>query len=280
MTAPPTDVPEIFDRNARQLRRGRAKSGGFFARLMTDDLLERLDGVKRTFKAALVVGAEPSLVDGLIARKINVTACDPSPRRAAWAVDEDRIDHPPASFDLILSSGTLDTVNDLPGALVLLRRLLKPDGLLLANFAGAPSLTALRQAVTSADAQTGAAVARLHPQIDVRSAGDLLTRAGFALSVADLDTVDVAYSSLARLLTDLREASATNVLKQRHPISRAWLAQADAAFAALADANGKTHETLSYVTLTGWAPAPNQPQPARRGSGRTSLAALLDKSSD
>jgi SAM-dependent methyltransferase len=280
MSASPTEVPEIFDRNTRRLRRGRVKGGGFFAEHMTHDLLERLDAVNRDFKAALLVGAEPALLHGLAARGIETKICDPSPRRAAWATDEDSIDHLPVSFDLILSSGTLDTVNDLPGALVLFRRLLKPDGLLLANFAGAPTLTALRQVVATADAEAGVTVARFHPQIDVRSAGDLLTRAGFALPVADIDTFEVAYSSLARLLSDLREASSTNMLKKRYHIARRWLAHVDAAFAARAGPGGKTCETVSCITLTAWAPGPDQPKPARRGSGQASLAALLDKGND
>jgi NADH dehydrogenase [ubiquinone] 1 alpha subcomplex assembly factor 5 len=249
MTEPPTDVPEIFDRAARRLRRGRVSGSGFFAEHMAEDLLDRLDDVKRTFKAALIVGAVPTLIEGLAARGIKATICDPSPRRATWATDEDNLVHP-------------------------------PECLFFANFTGAPTLVSLRQAIASADAEAGTAVARLHPQIDVRSAGDLLTRAGFALPVADIDTVDVAYTNLARLLTDLREAGATNMLKQRYPVSRAWLAAAETAFAALAGADGKTHETLSFITLTGWAPSPDQPKPARRGSGTTSLAQLLDKRFD
>lgn len=280
MTLPTAHVPEIFDRVARRMQRGRVRGGGFFADLMTSDLLDRLDDVKRQFTSALLVGAEPALVEGLVTRGINTTVCDPSPDRADWSVDEDAIIHAPAAFDLILSSGTLDTVNDLPGALVLLRRMLKPDGLLLANFAGAPSLPALRQAVAAADTASGKAIARLHPQIDVRSAGDLLTRAGFALPVADIDTIEVAYSSLARLTADLREAGATNVLKDRHPVTRAWIAEAGDAFAAQAGPDGKTRESLSFITLTAWSPSPDQPKPARRGSGRTSLAAILDKSAD
>jgi SAM-dependent methyltransferase len=257
-------VPEIFDRKARYLRRTRLTGTGFFAETMARDLFERLDIVQRTFAKALVIGRAPLLVEGLAARGIAAQV---------YKGDEDRLDSGDAPFDLIVSSGTLDTVADLPGALLLMRRALRPDGLLLANFAGAPSLPALRAAIAVADADY--AVARLHPQVDVRSAGDLLVRAGFALPVADLDTVDVAYSNLGRLLTDLREAAATNALAERYPVSRGWLAAVDNAFAAQAGNDGRTRETLSYITLTGWAPSPDQPKPARRGSGQASLSDAL-----
>jgi hypothetical protein len=124
---------------------------------------------------------------------------------------------------------------------------------MLAAFAGAPSLPTLRAIVAATDAASGMAVPRLHPQIDVRAAGDLLVRAGFAMPVADLATVNVAYSSLSNLIADLREGAATNVLAERHGVTKSWLSAASAAFSGLADAEGRTHETLSYITLTGWA---------------------------
>jgi SAM-dependent methyltransferase len=271
MSTAPDKVPEIFDRNARHLRRRRASGRGFFAETMSTDLLERIDLVQRSFSKALLIGDQSLLADGLHHRNIPFDV---------YRGDEDQLDVPEAPYDLILSSGSLDTVADLPGALLLMRRALKPDGLLLANFAAAPSLTALRSAISVANADCGSDVARLHPQVDVRSAGDLLMRAGFALPVADLDTLDVAYASLSQLLDDLREAAATNVLVKRYSASRRWLAAADAAFAALADASGRTSETLSFLTLTAWAPAPTQPQPARRGSGTTSLSDALRRSRD
>jgi SAM-dependent methyltransferase len=264
MSGPIKSVPEIFDRAARQQRFRRTTGHGFFAATMAGDLFERLDIVQRSFSRALVIGPAPLLVAGLTERGIGLDV---------YRGEEDRLDIGTAKVDLILSSGTLDTVADLPGALLLMRRALMPDGLFLANFAGAPSLGALRAAVAAADGET--AIARLHPQVDVRSAGDLLVRAGFALPVADLDTLDVAYSNVGRLLTDLREGAATNVLATRYPVSRRWLATADAAFAAQGGDDGRTHETLSIITLTGWAPSPDQSKPARRGSGTTSLAAAL-----
>src|SRR5919107_1568930 len=114
--------------------------------------------------------------------------------------DEDRLPFADEAFDLIVSVGVLDTVNDLPGALLLIRRALRPDGLFLAAFPGAGSLPRLKRAMLAADAVGGGAAARVHPQIEVRSAGDLLTRAGFALPVVDVQPVDVRFASLLGLV--------------------------------------------------------------------------------
>ena len=131
--------------------------------------------------------------------------------------------------------------------------------------------------MSAADATRGAAAPRIHPQIDVRAAGDLLTRAGFALQVADSVSVNVRFSHLMKLVSDLRAMGATNMLASRSlaPLGRQALAAAIAAFEAEAEADGKTSERFEIVYLAGWAPAPSQPQPARRGSATASLAAAL-----
>ena len=173
--------------------------------------------------------------------------------------------------------GVLDTVNDLPGALALIRRALRPDGLFLAAFAGAGSLPSLRSAIRAAEAAEGlGASPRVHPQIDLRAAGDLLARAGFALPVADAERVTVRFGSLARLVADLRAMAATNLLVSRsRPFGRLGFAAAAADFAARADADGRTAERFEILHLSGWAPAPDQPRPARRGSATASLADAL-----
>ena len=155
---------------------------------------------------------------------------------------------------------------------------MRPDGLFLAAFAGAGSLPRLRSAMLAADAaQGGGAAARIHPQIDVRAAGDLLGRAGFALPVADADGIDIRFPHLAGLIADLRGMAATNILadRARAPLGRAALAAAFADFADHADPDGKTAEHFEILYLIGWAPSPDQPKPARRGSATASLAAAL-----
>jgi SAM-dependent methyltransferase len=278
------DLP--FDRALRRLRRDRAAKrfagADYLHRLVADDLLERLDLVTRKFERALVLGgAGTDLGERLQGRGIEVVSADPgfALARAEGGVqaDEDRLPFVDGAFDLVLSLGLLDSVNDLPGALLLIRRALKPDGLFLGAFAGAGSLPRLRSAMLAADAAEGGAAPRIHPQVDVRAAGDLLTRAGFALPVVDCHGLDVRFGSLSSLVADLRAMGATNVLAARstRPIGRFGLAAAMADFADNADPDGKTAERFEIVHLLGWAPAPGQPQPARRGSATVSLADAL-----
>jgi len=264
------DAEGPFDRALRRLRRGRAAALGggadFLIRHMADDLVERLDLVTRLFADALVLGPDEGyLVQEMRARGLAVTASD---------ADEDHLPFAPASFDLILSAGALDTVNDLPGALIQIRRALRPDGLFLAAFFGAGSLPRLRSAMRAAEEAEGASASpRLHPQIDVRAAGDLLTRAGFALPVADCEKLTIRFSSFARLVADLRGIGATNILltRDRRPFGRTGLAAATAAF----EEEGGTVERFQIIHVSGWAPGPNQPKAAPRGSGSASLADAL-----
>lgn len=278
-----TTDPEIFDRAVWRHRRDRAlprfAEHDFLFDRMVEDIVERLDFVSRSFTRALDLGtADGRLARRLRERGILTIACDPGflAARTSGGVqcDADRLPFADGSFDLIVSAGHLDGINDLPGALTLARRALKPDGLFLAAFCGAGSLTTLRSGLLSGDG--GPAAARIHPQIDVRAAGDLLARAGFAMPVTDAERLTVRYSSPLTLMHDLRGMAATNRLRDTAPpLSRPALAALFAYAASVADEDGKIAERFDIIHLSGWAPAESQPRPARRGSGRVSLADAL-----
>ncbi len=263
MTGGPT-LP--FDARLGRLRRARHDAGRddafWLHRRAAGELLDRLELVARPFARAVEFSADSWLGDRLKERGLEVVR-----------IEEDQLPGlAPAEFDLAVSVGLLDVINDLPGALTLIRRALKPDGLFLAAFAGAGSLPRLRQAMRAAETAEGRDPSpRIHPQIDVRAAGDLLTRTGFALPVADREVIEARYAALPRLLADLRLTGATNILVQRSriPFTRLGLA------AAAADFGKGTLERFELVFLSGWAPAPSQPSPARRGSGTASLAEAL-----
>jgi SAM-dependent methyltransferase len=273
--------PVIFDRAARRRQRDRAApdyaAHDFLRAAMLDGILDRLGAVKREFTAVLDIGC----FDGGFAPPpgARVARIDPGFvfARTAGGVqgDEDRLPFADGAFDLVVAAGTLDTVDDLPGALTLARRVLRPDGLFLGAFVGGNSLTTLRRLLREAEGERP--VARLHPMVDVRAAGDLLVRAGFALPVADVETLTVRYRDPARLFGDLRGAGEANVLTQRHPLTRSSLSRVAGAFDALADDDGRVAERFDLVFLTGWSPSPDQPKPAKRGSATASLAATLTR---
>lgn len=278
---PSATPPDIFDRARRRVRRDRAAPRfadfAFIRDWMLDGIAERLDAVRREFVDVLDLGCfDGGFVPPPGAR---ITRLDAGARFAALAGgvqgDEDQPHFADASFDLVVSAGVLDSVNDLPGALALARRALRPDGLFLGAFLGGATLATLRAVLLEAEAERPAA--RIHPQIDVRSAGDLLVRAGFALPVADVETLNVRYADLFDLVRDLRGMGATSLLPGAPPLARATIARAAALFAARADAEGRTAERFDAIFLTGWAPDPSQPQPARRGSATASLAQALKR---
>lgn len=278
----PSERP--FDRRLRRLRRDRAAAAGdnadYLFRHMADEIVSRLDLVQRNFADALDLGCAGGYLTGLLRKRgLAVTSVDSGRAFSAIGVqaEEDRLPFTADRFDLVVSAGVLDTVNDLPGALALIRRALRPDGLFLAAFVGAGSLPRLRSAMLAAEET---ASPRIHPQIDVRAAGDLLVRAGFALPVADVETLTVRFTSLASLVGDLRAMGATNILtdRSRRPIGRAGLEAVEAAFASQAETDGKVAERFEIIYLSGWAPAPGQPRPAPRGSASASLAEALKPS--
>jgi SAM-dependent methyltransferase len=286
-------VPEqarVFDRKLlRQRRRRAAANLGAHDFLLTEvgeRLVDRLADVTRQFPLALDLGCR----DGLLARTLagrggieTLLQSDLSRRCAAGArrhgpafvADEELLPIKSQSLDAILSNLSLHWVNDLPGALAQIRDALKPDGLFLASMFGAGTLHELRACLMEAElAESGGVSPRISPFAGLRDAAALLQRAGFALPVADSDTITVTYPDLFRLLADLRGMGEANLLLDRlkHPTRRTIFARAAALYhERFADADGKMRATFEILFLTGWAPHESQQQPARRGSGKTDL---------
>lgn len=277
--------PAPFDRRAVRLHRDRAAAMvDQVAPILLDAaerLLDRLDDTTRRFTRALDVGGRGVVAPLLRARGIEVVSCDLSAGMArrnggpCVAADEEWLPFAPASFDLVVASLSLHWVNDLPGALIQLRQALQPDGLLLASFPALGTLAELRTALTGTEAEMlGGVSPRVSPFPDLRDLAGLLQRAGYALPVADVESIAVAYVDPFALLHDLRAAGEANAvaLRDRRPPPRALF---PAALAALPQADGRAPATLRMATVTGWAPGPQQPKPLKPGSGRISLSDAL-----
>ena len=277
------NVPEVFSRRRRRIVRDRAyaRTAGndFFSQIMAEEILDRLDDVKRTFQRALIIGLPANrLRTELEARGMTVILTDSSLRliHALGGVvcDDDRLPFADHSFDLIINIGSLDTINDLPGALVLIRRILVPDGLMLAGLISADSFPSLKSMIMKAEEDLVSA--HIHPNIDVRTAGDLVARAGLRLPVADSDHLSLSYSELERLIADIRDMGGSNILASgQTSLRRTVYRNMQSLFHAVAGADGKFRESVNILYLCAWAPHPDQPKPARRGSGNVSLSTAL-----
>jgi SAM-dependent methyltransferase len=283
--------PLIFDRHLLRARRHRAAAAGaetFLLDRVAADLADRLAAVLRRFDRVLDLGTPTDAVRKALAGVPSVgtiVAADVhNPRAQAGAsrfvvADEEALPFAPATFDLVVSALSLQFVNDLPGALVQIRRILKPDGLLLAALAGGETLTELRQSFAAAESEIEGGVSpRVAPFADVRDLGGLLQRAGFALPVTDVERITVRYEHAFALMHDLRRMGATNALidRRRSPLKRATLLRMAEIYAArFADSDGRLRATFEIVWLLGWAPHPSQQQPLKPGSAQARLADAL-----
>jgi len=288
---PPT---ALFDRRAWRAHRDRAARQGpvdFLHAEIADRLIDRLDVVNREFAVALDLGARDGGLTRVLAARHGtrrVVAAEPAAAFVAGAAgprvvaDPELLPFADAGFNLIASVLALHWAADLPGVLVQLRRALKPDGLLLAAMLGGQTLVELRTVLFEAElAEEGGVSPRVSPAIALADAAALLQRAGFALPVADSETITVTYPSLIALLRDLRGMGETNALaaRRRGFWRRGTLARAALIYAErFGDAEGRIPATFEVLFLCGWAPHPSQPQPLPRGSATARLADALNPS--
>ena len=273
----------LLDRHRRRTLASRIDGADFLLRRVVDDLLDRLATVKRTFALAADFGTPSPLLAAAISSTRQADRVLRLDRIAETSpdviADPEALPFAPASLDLAVSALALHWVNDLPGVLRQVRDALKPDGLFLAAFLGGDTLTELRQSLTIAESETrGGASPRVAPFVELRAAGALLQRAGFALPVIDLERHVVRYDDALALMRDLRAMGATSVLveRNRRPLARSTLLRAASIYAErFADPDGRVRATFDVISLSGWAPAANQQKPLRPGSATMSLADAL-----
>ncbi len=277
----------MFDRKLIRARLARAQRIGFADFLVAravDDLDQRLGAITRVFPVAVDLGTPTNAARCLIAARPGTEiALRAAPVEIGGArmlvADEEALPFADRSVGLITSLLALQTVNDLPGALVQIRRALRPDGLFMGCLFGGATLTELRQALAAAESELDGGISpRVAPFADVRDMGGLLQRAGFTMPVADLEPVTVRYAHPLSLLQDLRAMGLTNALvaRRRVPLRRSTLMRALAIYAErFSDPDGKVRATFEMIWLSGWAPHESQQKPLKPGSAKARLADAL-----
>ncbi len=288
-SSPASLTPVVFDRALVRARRtaALARSGGaadFLSAAVIPELADRLSLITRRFSASVVLAAgarQFATALGMPERIGLPLAADVTDHPGADLVcDEEALPFAQGSLDCIISGLTLHWVNDLPGALIQMRRALRPDGLLLAAMFGGDTLSELRTSLLLAEAQSSSGASpRVSPFLDIRDAGALLQRAGFALPVVDADRLTVRYADPLTLMRDLKAMGAGNALvsRSRRPLRRSVLMDACEAYVQqFSDPDGRVRATFQIIYLIGWAPHENQQKPLRPGSAKARLADALN----
>ena len=249
----------LFDHRLLTLRRDRAAKQGvetFLYDRAFEDCLERLGDVRRSFSKGLLAGC-PNPAWPARLRLPRVEVIDPGPvmagRAGGRAADLEALPFTAEQFDLCLCVGLLDTANNLPLAAAALHLVLEPGGLLIGAIAGGQSLPRLHAAMLGADAAGGQASPHVHPRIEAPALARLLSEAGFAEPVVDIDRCEIAYRSLDALVSDLRAMGATNVLnaRSRRPLGRAAVKAARIAFL---DGQERAVERVEILHFAAWKP--------------------------
>lgn len=278
---------QVFDRAAKRRQRRRmavhADKYDFLRAAVAERLLDRLDDIRRSFPLALVQGCDAAWLRphlgsrGQVERIVSMDAVAGAGLHAVG--DEEFLPFAEGKFDLVIALLNLHWINDLPGALIQIRRVLKPDGLFLGAMLGGSTLSELRQAWLAAEAEIeGGASPRVSPMAETLDGAALLQRAGFALPVADSEVIPVTYGDAFGLMRDLRGMGETNAtMARRKAFTRraTLLRMAEIYQQRFAGPDGRIPATFEMITLTGWSPHESQQQPLRPGQATQSLADAL-----
>ncbi len=278
----------IFDRDLLRLRRNRSANDwdnyNFLKREAVERLADCLADIARTFDLGLDIGSHKSELAEILRGKNQVKSiisCDFSEAMKPQVVcDEEFLPFAPDIFDVITSVLSLHHVNDLPGTLVQIQQCLKSDGLFIAILPGANTLKELRESITGAAIKHGFALSpRLSPLVEVRDAGALLQRTGFALPVINSETITVNYDNAFALMKDLRGMGESNVLLKQHRYftpREVMSAIAEYYHEHFGLPDGSVPATFEFITMTGWKPHHSQQQAAERGTGKINLKQALE----
>src|SRR3989337_539555 len=284
-----SDERLLFDRRLLRARRAsfahEIEAREFLLAHVAREIAERVELMLRPFPLALDLGAHHGPLGRRVAELTSVgemiyaesafalAALCPRP---SLVCDEDLLPFKEQSLNLVVSGLALHRVNDLPGALIQIRRALRPDGLFIAAALGSRPLHELREALIEAEAELhGGASPRVAPFADVREYGALLQRAGFALPVTDAELLTVTYPSPRELMREIRALGGGNVMAARRkvPLPRGTLERAEEIYRERhSTPAGKIAASFEFVYLTGWAPDASQPKPLAPRSAKGRLA--------
>ncbi|MBY0428027.1 MAG: methyltransferase domain-containing protein [Alphaproteobacteria bacterium] len=290
---------QLFNRERLRRNRERARHNFTQHNVLFEEvnlqILERLEGINRPFHRILDLGSrnfsvakslskqDPSrfIVHGHSTDDVNKLMLN-----HVVVADEEWLPFRDASFDLAISNLTLHWANDLPGALIQIRRALKPDGFFIAAMFGGETLRELRECLYEAEMNCRGGVSQhISPFADIQDCGSLLQRAGFNLPVIDKERFTLTYRDSFQLMRELRGMGEGNILSTRDKrfMPKSLFIEADTIyknrFATASEKIGepdKIMATFDVLFIAGWAPHDNQQKPLKPGAAQSRLATALN----
>ncbi|WP_046155207.1 malonyl-ACP O-methyltransferase BioC [Chromobacterium vaccinii] len=129
-----------------------------------------------------------------------------------WQINADieKLPLADASVDMIWSNLTIQWINEPDRMFAEMRRVLKPDGMLMFSTLGPDTLFELRDAFAGVDGAT-----HVNQFIDMHDIGDALMRAGFAEPVMDMEKIALTYDDARAVMRDLKAIGAHNATAGR-----------------------------------------------------------------
>jgi malonyl-CoA O-methyltransferase len=194
-------------------------------------LLERLDYIRLDPAFVVDLGSGTGLCTGGLAQRYSgaqIIAVDIAPamlqqgrQKLSWwqyrfgkqrfvCADAEQLPFADASVDMVFSNLTLQWCGDLDSTFTEIRRVLKPNGLLMFTTMGPDTLKELRDSWRAVDDRL-----HVHPFLDMHDIGDALIRNRLADPVMDMEHVTLTYQHATDLMRDLKAIGAHNAAFDR-----------------------------------------------------------------
>ncbi|MEI7669742.1 MAG: methyltransferase domain-containing protein [Pseudomonadota bacterium] len=276
---------KIFDRDLLRKRRNKIASNWHNYNFIKLEAAERLADciidIAREFHLVLDIGCHKKELANIIVKKSKIISCDFAENMQPDIVcDEELLPFADNSFDLVTSVLSLHHVNDLVGTLIQIKNILKPDAPFIGIIYGVNTLIELRNSFLGVSSEFNFPLSpRISSMAEIRDAGALLQRAGFALPVINTETITVNYDNLFKLMADLRGQGESNIMtsRSRNFTTRSYFEKVAEYYQAnYGNQDGTIRATFELITVTGWKPHESQQKSAKRGSGKINLNQLFD----
>jgi SAM-dependent methyltransferase len=241
----------LFDRELLKINRARALKNfakhNFLHHEIANRIAENVGFLNRKFENILEIGAFDNYLRNLVEEKST---------KYVFCQDQENLSLKPQSFDLILSNLNLHFINQIPQFLLQIKEALKPSGVFIASFFGEENLHELAHVLYESENEIYGGVSPIMPPtIDVKTAANLLAKAGFQNPISDFAKIEVEYSSVLNLLKDLKNMGQGNILNKRSRrfFSKRFLAKICQNYQKIySNSEDKILATFEVVTVTGW----------------------------